>query len=55
MFDSFTLLYVWILSWPNKQENRLNLIQLKMIQIINIKTYNFKKIAEESYDKPLTV
>jgi len=23
MFDSFTLLYVWILNWPNRQENRL--------------------------------
>ena len=23
MFDSFTLLYVWMLNWPNRQENRL--------------------------------
>jgi len=23
MFDSFMLLYVWILNWPNRQENRL--------------------------------
>ena len=23
MFDSFTLLYIWILNWPNRQENRL--------------------------------
>jgi len=31
MFDSFTLLYVWMLNWPNRQENRLTIRNISLI------------------------
>ena len=34
MFDSFTLLYVWILNWPNRQETGLYVYKHINIEIL---------------------
>ena len=46
MFDSFTLLYVWILNWQNRQENRLSTIMWQSTFIKQINSFTPPRIKK---------